>query len=436
MNSIAAHYYNPTPLNLFTPTGRAILSDPHRLRTELTYAAIQGVMSSLDDPYTRFLDPASYKEMQQDNTGSFAGIGAQLSDQDGKILIVKPLPDTPASRAGVMPGDQIIAINGHSTDKLMSEAAVQIIRGNPGTPVVLTIRRGNKVLTVRLIRAIINSQHFDFRMIDGDIGYMRLTQFDEQAADNIEHALQDFSHKGVKGLILDLRDDPGGLLNAAIDVASKFIPPGPVVWVQERAGQRTALVTDDDARSQGHLPLVVLVNHNSASASEIVSGAIKDTHSGTLVGLQTWGKGLVQEVIPLNDNSAIALTTERYYTPSGMDINKKGVAPDVVVGRQVPEPDEITEATIQSWRTAMLAVDKEQLDAGVALLKKQIAAQQSQAVQAPAAIPRGLASATSVLSPGEKPAQPSASRAAATPAGNTRITPAPGPGRQTSPSDR
>lgn len=372
LNTIAAHFYNPTPLSLFTTTGRQVLAEPARFKKLLTYSAISGIMSSLDDKYSRFLDPASFKEMQQDNSGSFAGIGAQLIDKDGRIVILKALPDTPAARAGILPMDEIAAINGRSTDRMTSETAVTLIHGKPGTPVELTLKRGARLLTVKIIRAVIDSQHFESRVLDGDIGYMHLMMFDEPAADNIEKAMRKFQQQGVRGLILDLRDNPGGLLDAAINVASKFIPPGPVVWVQERAGQRTALLTNNDAHRGHHLPLVVLVNHYSASASEIVSGAVKDTHSGTLVGLTTWGKGLVQEVIPLNDNSAIALTTERYYTPSGTDINEKGVVPEVISGETVPEPDSPTAGELAALLKEKDAIDKTQLDTAVNILRKEI----------------------------------------------------------------
>lgn len=372
VNTISTQFFNPTPLSLFTPAGQAILGNPQKFRTHLTYSAIQGVMSSLDDPYTRFLDPTAFREMQQDNTGSFAGIGAQLMDKNGKIVIIKALPDTPAEAAKILPMDEIIAINGRSTEKMLSDNAVKLIRGRPGTIVELTLRRAGKPLTVRLVRTIIRVEHFESHVVSDNIGYIHLMMFDEQAADNIERAMQGFRREGIKAVILDLRDNPGGLLNAAVDVASKFIPPGTVVWVQERGGQRSSMPTNGDARREQHLPLVVLVNHYSASASEIVSGAVKDTHAGTLMGLTTWGKGLVQEVIPLNDNSAIALTTAHYFTPSGSDINLKGVKPDIIVGHNLAEPDSDTQAEIDKLIKDRDAVDKEQLDAAIALLRKRI----------------------------------------------------------------
>ena len=372
LNDITSHFQNPTPLSLFTASGQAILKDRARLRTQLTYSAIQGVMSSLNDPYTRFLDPSAFKAMQQDNQGSFAGIGAQLIDKDGKIVILKALPDTPAAAAHIMPMDVIRSINGLSADHMTSERAVDLIRGKPGTVVKLVLSRGKKLITVDLIRALINSQHFEYRVMDGDIGYMHLSMFDEQASDNIQKAIKEFRKQHVAGLMLDLRDNPGGLLNAAVDVASSCIPAGPVVWVQERGGQRNALYTNADIPTKGGLPLVVLVNHFSASASEIVSGAIKDTHSGTLIGLTTWGKGLVQEVIPLNDNSAIALTTAHYFTPNGSDINLKGVTPDVIAGHNIPEPETDSPAEIAKLIKERDQVDQQQLQIGTETLRKQI----------------------------------------------------------------
>ncbi|MDQ2730954.1 MAG: S41 family peptidase, partial [Armatimonadota bacterium] len=340
--------------------------------TRLTYSAIRGVLSSLNDPYTRFLSPPQYAEMLNENRGSFPGIGVQLGPDNGKIVIEQVVPDSPASAAPLLPGDQILKIGETNLAGSTAEAAGALLKGAEGAKVTLVIIRAGKTMTFTLTRREVSYPHFESKILDGGIGYMHLLMFDQQAGDNIGKALQHFQQAGVKGILFDLRDNPGGLLNAAVDVASKFIPPGTVVWVQERGGQRSSLATTTDAAKRSRLPLVLLVNHYSASASEIVSGAIKDTRSGTLVGLTTWGKGLVQEIIPLNDDSAIALTTAHYFTPNGSDINLKGVDPDVLKGHVVAEPDDTSAITQSVYTAEKASVDSEQLQEAITLLKQKI----------------------------------------------------------------
>lgn len=340
--------------------------------THLTYSAIRGVLSSLNDPYTRFLSPGQYSEMLNENRGSFPGIGVQLGPDNGKIVIEQVVPDSPASAAPLLPGDQLLKIGDTNLAGMTAEAAGALLKGAEGAKVTLLIVRAGKTLTFTLTRREVSYPHFESKILEGGIGYMHLLMFDQQAGENVGKAIQHFQQAGVKGILFDLRDNPGGLLNAAVDVASKFIPPGTVVWVQERGGQRSSLATTTDAAKRSQLPLVVLVNHYSASASEIVSGAIKDTHSGTLVGLTTWGKGLVQEIIPLNDDSAIALTTAHYFTPNGSDINLKGVDPDVLNGHIVVEPDDTSSTAESAYTAEKASVDSEQLQAAVALLKQKM----------------------------------------------------------------
>ena len=340
--------------------------------TSLTYAAIRGVLSSLDDPYTRFLSPEQFLEMQRENRGTFTGVGVELQVQGDRVLIAVVVPDSPASQAPLERGDEIVRVGGVSVVGKTTDAVGALLKGDEGTSVSVDIQRSGKTLHFTLTRREVRYPHFEYHVMDGSIGYMHLTMFDEQAADNVEKAFQSFSKQGVKAYIFDLRDNPGGLLTAAVDVASKFIPAGTVVWVQERGGQRNSLATSGET-SAHHLPLVVLVNHYSASASEIVSGAIKDTHSGTLVGLTTWGKGLVQEIIPLNDDSAIALTTAHYFTPNGSDINLKGVTPDIVSGHIVPEPDDETPAAEAAYQAELDRVNADQLQQAVSSIKARIA---------------------------------------------------------------
>ena len=351
---------------------------PPNIRT-LTYAAIRGVLSSLNDPYTRFLSPEQFREMQNENRGSFPGIGVELQSLAGRILIAQIVPGSPAAKAPLMTGDELLKVGSTIVSGKTTDAVGALLRGEEGTPVTLTVLRGGKTLVFALVRKEVTYPHFESRVMDGSIGYMHLLMFDEQAGANIAKALTSFKQRGVRGIILDLRDNPGGLLNSAVDVASKFIPPGAVVWVQERGGQRNSLSTNDEARTSVHPPLVVLVNHYSASASEIVSGAIKDTHSGVVVGITTWGKGLVQEIIPLDDDSAIALTTAHYFTPSGTDINLKGVAPDIVVGHIVPEPEDESSASQKIYDQERAQVDADQLARAMAVLAEQIGKAQTDA---------------------------------------------------------
>ena len=339
--------------------------------TTLTYAAIRGVLGSLYDPYTRFLPPDQYSEMQRENRGTFPGIGVELRSEDGKVLVDKVVPNSPAAAAPVEVKDQLLRVDGVSVVGKSTDEVGNLLRGEEDTDVNIVVQRAGQLRSLTLTRKEVSYPHFESRMLAGGIGYMHLLMFDEQAADNIDRALQQFSKAGARGVILDLRDNPGGLLNAAVDVASKFIPTGTVVWVQERGGQRSALPTNNDPRARHRLPLVVLVNHYSASASEIVSGAIHDSHSGTLVGLTTWGKGLVQEVIPLNDNSALALTTARYYTPNGTDINRKGINPDISVGHVVADPDD--GGSQADYDAEKNKVDAEQLHRAITVLKGAIA---------------------------------------------------------------
>jgi carboxyl-terminal processing protease len=348
--------------------------------TSLTYAGIRGVLSSLDDPYTRFLSPEQYNEMINENRGTFPGIGVELKSSTDGVMIDIVLPNSPASAAPLKPGDIVLKVDDTSVAGMSTAAVGTLLKGKEGTRLRLVVRRGRRIQTFNLTRREVTYLHFESRMVQGHIGYMHLMMFDQQAGDDIAKALRQFHASGAKGLVLDLRDNPGGLLNSAVDVASYFIPQGPVVWVQERGGQRNSLLTNEDPATRNKLPLVVLVNHYSASASEIVSGAIKDTKAGTLIGLTTWGKGLVQEVMPLNDNSAIALTTAHYFTPNGSDINLKGVTPDIVVGHIVPEPSGTSAASSEAYDAETAQVDSEQLATALQILREKIRAAKSQTV--------------------------------------------------------
>ncbi len=313
--------------------------------TKMTYSAIHGMLKTLDDPYTRFLDRIEYTQLKEENTGEFEGIGAQLAGsptKEGYVQIVKPLPGGPAARAGVVRGDLITHIDGKSvagSPGMTVDQAVKLIRGRANTVVRLTIKRSGEAKSreFAITRAPVEFEVVDYAMKGGDIGYVSLAQFNEMADVKIKQAVQDLERKGMKGLILDLRGNPGGLLESAIDIVSRFVPGGKgAVIIVESGGERDVRKTDGSKYLGGRWPLVVLVNRTSASASEIVSGAIKDNKAGVVMGTTTFGKGLVQTVVPLDGGSACMITTAKYLTPSGKDINRSrdqrgGVEPDVTV---------------------------------------------------------------------------------------------------------
>ena len=304
--------------------------DPKRL----IYGALKGLVESLDR-HSQFLDPEAFQEMQVETQGEFGGLGLEITiAKDGVLTVVTPIDGTPAAKGGLKPNDKIVKIAGESTRGISLHEAVVKLRGRPGTPVTLTLFREdeNKVFDATLTRAVVKIRSVRAASIPGEkIGYIRLSEFQDHTPKDLDRALETLQAKGMEGLILDLRNNPGGLLDVAIDVSEKFLPPG-----------KTVLVTKGRVKSQNqefiskarepHLnfPMVILVNGGSASASEIVAGALRDHGRAILMGTKTFGKGSVQTVIPLRDGSAIRLTTSIYYTPSGAMIHGKGLMPDVV----------------------------------------------------------------------------------------------------------
>ncbi len=333
--------------------------------TKLTYAAIDGMLGSLNDVYTTFWTPKEYKDNMQETSGNFVGIGASLDlTKDKKVLIVKPLENSPAIRAGILPGDIIAGVDGKAIAGLELTKVIEKIRGEAGTAVRLTIERKGKPkpFEVSINRAVVHSPVIDYRMEDeaNKIGYISLQMFNEQADEQFDVALERLEKQGMKALIFDLRNNPGGLLNIAQDLSSRFVDDGPIVWVKQKSGQMDSLnVRADKHRSplyKGVYPIIVLVNGSSASASEIVSGAIQDSGVGKLLGTTTFGKGLVQTIFPLDSGiSAVKITTQHYFTRNQHDINKKldangkqisgGIKPDYVV--------ELTEKDLDAQREAL-----------------------------------------------------------------------------------
>jgi len=298
-----------------------------------SYEAIRGMLASLDDPYTRFMDPREFKEMQIDTSGELTGVGIQLSlDKETKeLVVVSPIEGSPASRAGVMPKDVILSIDGKSTKGMSTEDAVKLIRGQAGTTVNLQLRRDGKLVEAPLVRARIELHAVDSQVntsADGTrIGYIRLKQFNANAAKDMADALKKLEGENVQGYVLDLRSNPGGLLMASIAIARQWMDEGVIVSTKTRDGIQDTKRANGRALTQR--PLVVLVNQGSASASEILSGALQDNHRPVVVGEKTFGKGLVQSVRGLSDGSGMTVTIAKYLTPNGRDIHKHGIDPDV-----------------------------------------------------------------------------------------------------------
>lgn len=297
------------------------------------YDAIREMLALLDDPYTRFMDPEEFRDMQIDTSGELTGVGIQLAqDEETKeLIVVAPIEDTPAFEAGILARDIITKIDGKSTEGMDTNTAVGLIRGPVGTEVSLTVRRGDREMDFRLKRDLIEIHPVRYSLkteADGTkVGYVRLTQFSANAADEMRQAIEDLESQGVSGYVMDLRINPGGLLYASIDIARMWINEGIIVSTVDRQG-----VSEQESANGTAIttkPLVVLVDGGSASASEILSGALQDNKRATLVGSKTFGKGLVQSVRGLGDGSGLAVTVAKYLTPSGRDINHLGIEPDV-----------------------------------------------------------------------------------------------------------
>jgi carboxyl-terminal processing protease len=305
---------------------------------DLVYGAIKGMLISLD-PHSSFMPPEAFKEMQIDTRGEFGGLGIQIGIKDKVLTIIAPIEDTPADKAGVQAGDKIIKIEGESTKDISLHEAVSKLRGPKGTKVTITIFREGleKPLDITITRDIIKLKSVKSRIIDETIGYIKLTQFQERSSRDLKKALKELSGKEINALILDLRNNPGGLLKGAVDVTSQFLPPGKlVVYIKGRSGDKTEFDTVNGSQFYEY-PMVILVNGGSASASEIVAGALQDWGKAVVLGTQTFGKGSVQTVIPLSDGSALRLTTARYYTPKGRSIQTTGITPDIEVKLQTKD---------------------------------------------------------------------------------------------------
>ena len=304
---------------------------------ELIYSAIKGTLRGLD-PHSSFLDPESYREMQVETSGSFGGLGIEITLKDDVLTVVAPIDGTPAYRAGLLTGDRIVKIDGLSTKDMQLSDAVKRMRGKPGSKVTISVVREGWVepKDFDIVREQIRVQ--SVRMVEmGDgIEYVKLRQFQEQSPHDLDATLDKLTKNGMKALILDLRNNPGGLLTAAVEVSEKFIDDGKlVVYTEGRVRNQNMRFSAHAKRGYSQIPMVVLVNQGSASASEIVAGALQDWGRATIVGTQTFGKGSVQTIIPLSDGSGLRLTTAKYFTPKGRSIHGKGITPDIIV--EVPK---------------------------------------------------------------------------------------------------
>lgn len=308
---------------------------------DLVYGALKGMLNTLD-PHSEFMEPEKYKELQNDTQGAFGGLGIVVSLKDNFITVVAPMDDSPGFKAGIMSGDRIIRIDGKSTEKMSLQDAVKTLRGEPGTEIRLTVFHpsSSQVQEFKLTRSVINIDMVtdahgkkEFPLSENKIGYVRLVQFGEKTSDDLEAALRTLRKQGMQALVLDLRGNPGGLLEQAVDVCEKFLPRGQLVVTTEgrNAGQNSSRYANGHGDELKGLPVVVLVNLGSASASEIVAGCLQDVKRAIILGERTFGKGSVQSILPLQDGSALRLTTAKYYTPSHKVIHEEGITPDIPV---------------------------------------------------------------------------------------------------------
>jgi carboxyl-terminal processing protease len=301
---------------------------------QMIEGAVTGIVESLDDPYSVYLEPKTFAALQEQIKGSFGGLGILVGLKDGSPTVVRAFEGTPAAVAGIEAGDVIVKINDTDAAGIDLETAIALMRGPVGSAINLTVDRQGSQLQFTIVREEISVPTVEGKVIDNSgIGYIMISQFTERTPEEMRATLLTLQDSQVKGLILDLRDNPGGELMSAVNVAKYFIPKGPIVYIDYRNGR------DQEFSSEGNtigIPLVVLINSGSASASEILAGAVKDTGAGALVGTTTFGKGVVQTLFQLDNGAGLKLTTARYLTPNKNDINLKGIEPDVVV--QKPEP--------------------------------------------------------------------------------------------------
>jgi carboxyl-terminal processing protease len=306
--------------------------DPSRLDSaNMSRAAIEGMLQVLDDPYTSYLDPQEYELGQSSLQGNYTGIGAYVTVTDNQITIMAPIAGSPADKAGIKAGDVILAIDGQSTDNMSLAEVIIKVRGPAGTPVTLTVlhKGDTEPVEINIVRASFDIPSVNFVM-KGEIAYIQITDFNEKTADELTTVVQNLGNENAKGIILDLRSNPGGLLDTVVDVASSFIADGIVVQVRSNQGDITTYSVNKD-RPRTDLPMVVLVDNNSASGSEVLTGALQDHGRATIAGTTTYGKGSVDALYPLSDGSGLYITIARWLTPNGRLIEGQGIVPDITL---------------------------------------------------------------------------------------------------------
>lgn len=341
-------------------------------KKQLLYGSLRGMLSALD-PYSTFFTPEEYKEFTSETQGEFGGLGIEITMENNKLLVVSPIEDTPAYRAGIKTGDWIVEIDGEPTDKMTLIQAVKKMRGKPGTKVTLTIfRKGvEKPFKVELTRDMIKIKSVKTKELeDGKIGYIRLTQFQENSAEEFQKALNQFKNK--QGLIIDLRNNPGGLLTSAVAISDMLLPKGKlIVYTQGRnPNSKEEFFSQSEPIIPVNVPVAVIVNKGSASASEILTGALKDNKRAIIVGDTTFGKASVQSLIPLPDGSGVKLTVAHYYTPNGNMIMNKGILPDIVVKMTEQQEEEKAKAEREAKMSGKDEIIRDpQLDAAINAIK-------------------------------------------------------------------
>lgn len=341
---------------------------------EQAYEAIREMLEKLDDPYTRFMDPEEFKNMQIDTSGELTGVGIQLTqdEESKKLIVISPIEDSPAFEAGVQAQDIILKIDRQSTKDMDINEAVKLIRGPVGTEVTLTLLRGNQEIVVPINRAKIEIhpvRHSTQNSSMGTVGYIRLNTFSANAAEEMREAIADLEKQNVTGYILDLRSNPGGLLYASIEIARMWMDKGDIVSTVDRRGELDRQRANNRALTDK--PLVVLIDGGSASASEILSGALQDNERALLVGTKSFGKGLVQSVRGVGNGSGLAVTIAKYFTPDGRDINHEGIKPDVEVELSEEQREEL-----RKERTKIGTLDDPQYAKALEVLNQEIAAAQ------------------------------------------------------------
>ncbi len=299
--------------------------------------AIKGMLSNLD-PHSAYLGPEDFAELQESTSGEFGGLGIEVGLEDGFVKVVSPIDDTPASKAGIQPGDLIVKIDGEPTKGLSMMEAVDKMRGKAGEKILLTlVREGGQPFDVELTRAVIKVKSVKSLMLEPGYGYLRITQFQVNSGDEVGKALaklrKDNGNQKLRGLVLDLRNNPGGVLQAAVEVTDHFLKKGLIVYTKGRIANSELRFSADPVDASEGVPLVVLINGGSASASEIVAGALQDHKRGILMGTDSFGKGSVQTVLPLSNDRALKITTALYFTPNGRSIQAQGIIPDIEVAR-------------------------------------------------------------------------------------------------------